>query len=309
MTSENETSRILIVDDDEISSEVLNSVLRDEYDIIFANCGQQALDLAKQCLPDLVLLDVVMPTMNGYEVCEYLKADNSTASIPVIFITGQNNTQAEIRGLQAGAIDYVTKPFNPLMVKVRVRNHIELQRARNYLKHLAVTDSLTDLANRRCFDEVLKTEFCRSSRLQHPLSLIMLDVDHFKNFNDAYGHVMGDSCLKQIAYTIRGSLNRPADFVARYGGEEFACVLPNTDLRGAVAIAEKIRTNIEQLNIPHKNSTAADYVTISLGVFTIVDYSKSFLSEMVAKADRLLYRAKENGRNQVCFKPIRDHVD
>lgn len=309
MMPHNKTSLILIVDDDEINIEMLHSVLGDEYDIIFATDGQEALDLAKERQPDLVLLDVVMPAMNGYEVCEYLKADNNTASIPVIFITGQNDIQAEIRGLQAGAIDYVTKPFNPLIIKVRIRNHIELQRTRNYLKHLAITDSLTDLANRRYFDEVLKNEFNRAARLEHPLSLIMLDIDFFKSFNDGYGHVAGDSCLKQVAYTIRACLQRPADFVARYGGEEFACILPNTDLEGAVAIAEKIRSSIENLNIPHRNSNTADYITISLGVFTVTDYSKNLPAEIVAEADKMLYKAKENGRNQVCFNEIANHAD
>lgn len=301
MMTDNKTSLILIVDDDLINIEILNAVLEDEYDIIFASGGQQALELAKKHQPDLILLDVLMPVMDGYEVCEYLKADSRTATIPVIFITGLNDMQAEIKGLQVGAIDYVTKPINPPIVQMRVRNHIELQRARNSLKHLAITDSLTDLSNRRHFDEVLQNEFNRLSRLSHPLSLIMLDVDFFKKFNDNYGHVMGDSCLKQVAYTIRGSLHRSADFAARYGGEEFACILPNTDLTGAFAIAEQIRINIENLNIPHRNSPIADHITASLGVFTISTYSETYPGEIVAKADRQLYQAKESGRNRVCF--------
>ena len=307
--SNNEASLILIVDDDLINIEILNAVLEDEYDIIFATKGKQAIDLAKKYQPDLILLDVIMPEMDGYAVCEYLKADNKTSCIPVIFITGLSDMDAEIKGLQVGAIDYVAKPINPPIVQMRVRNHIELQRARKSLKHLSITDALTDLANRRHFDEVLQNEFNRLSRLHHPLSLVMLDVDFFKKFNDGYGHLIGDNCLKQVAYTIRGSLQRPADFAARYGGEEFSCILPNTDSKGAAAIAEKIRTNIEQLDIPHRNSPIADHVTVSLGVFTVYTYSRTCPSEIVAKADQQLYRAKETGRNKICFAEMPGNDD
>lgn len=307
--SNTETSLILIVDDNLINIEILNAVLEDEYDIIFATTGRQALDLAKKYQPDLILLDVIMPGMDGYDVCEYLKIDKKTANIPVIFITGLSDMEAEIKGLQVGAIDYVTKPINPPVVQMRVHNHIELQRARNSLKHLSITDGLTDLSNRRHFDEVLQNEFNRLSRLHHPLSVVMLDVDFFKKFNDGYGHLLGDRCLKQVASTIRGSLQRPADFAARYGGEEFACILPNTDSKGAIAIADKIRINIENLNIPHRNSPVADHVTISLGVFTVSAYSQICPSEIVAKADQLLYQAKENGRNQICYGEMVKNAD
>lgn len=304
----NNKSLVLIVDDDVINLEILKAALENEYEIIFATSGKQALELAKKCLPDLILLDVIMPVMNGYEVCESLKADDSTTSIPVIFITGlKNDMQAEIRGLEVGAIDYITKPINPPIVQMRVRNHIELQRARNHLKHLAVTDSLTDLANRRHFDEVLQQEFNRMSRLRHPLSLIMLDVDFFKKFNDTYGHLEGDNCLKQVAYTIRGSLHRPADFAARYGGEEFACILPDTDLKGALAIAEQVRCNIDNLNIPHQNSGVSDHVTASLGVFTVSEYAKTCPTEILSWADQQLYHAKATGRNRICFNEIMEY--
>jgi diguanylate cyclase (GGDEF)-like protein len=247
--------------------------------------------------------------MDGFEVCKQLKENSGTASIPVIFITGLNDTQAEVKGLQVGAIDYVTKPINPPIVQMRVRNHIELQRARNHLKRLAVTDGLTDLANRRRFDEVLQNELNRHSRLQSPLSLIMLDVDFFKNFNDGYGHVVGDNCLKQVAYTIRNTLHRPADFAARYGGEEFSCILPDTDQSGAIIIAEKIRNNIENLNIPHRNSLISDYVTASLGVLTVPACSRTSPGEIVALTDRQLYLAKEKGRNQICFSEMPQNED
>jgi diguanylate cyclase (GGDEF)-like protein len=295
----NETSLILIVDDEPIYIEALNEVLEEKYDVIFATSGPQAIELAKKSHPDLVLLDVMMPQMDGYEVCHRLKGDLSTAGIPVIFITGLNDMEAEVKGLEVGAIDYITKPISPPIVQMRVHNHIELKRARDSLTRLAVTDSLTDLANRRRFDEVLQSESSRLFRLEQPLSLIMLDVDFFKKFNDTYGHVIGDSCLQQVAYTIRGSLHRPADLAARYGGEEFACILPNTDKEGAITIAERVRANVEALNIPHQTSAIADHVTISLGVITINPVSNICLSEIIKQADNYLYLAKQNGRNQV----------
>jgi diguanylate cyclase (GGDEF)-like protein len=302
-----DTSLILIVDDDLPNIEIMNAALENDYEIIFATNGKQAIEIAKKYQPDLILLDVMMPVMNGYKVCEYLKANPNTSSIPIIFVTAlKDDMQAEIKGLQAGAIDYITKPINPPVVQMRVRNHIELQNARKKLRHLAVTDSLTDLSNRRHFDEILQSELNRLSRLHHPLSLIMLDVDFFKNFNDIYGHVVGDSCLKRVACTIKESLHRVADFPARYGGEEFACILPNTELIGAVAIAEQIRVNIENLKIPHQGSTISQYVTASLGVFTIAGYFKS-MSEIIELADKQLYKAKENGRNQISFEELLKH--
>jgi diguanylate cyclase (GGDEF)-like protein len=172
-----------------------------------------------------------------------------------------------------------------------------------------VTDGLTDLSNRRHFDEVLQNEFNRLSRAGHPLSLIMLDVDFFKNFNDSYGHVLGDNCLKEVAYTLRGSLHRPMDFAARYGGEEFACILPDTEHKGAIVIAEQIRLNIENLKIPHRKSTVADHITVSIGVFTVFSYSKTCPSEILTRADQQLYRAKQGGRNRICFNEIPTNED
>lgn len=308
--TENEKSLILIVDDDLINIDILKAVLNHEYNIVIAMRGQQALELAKKHHPDLILLDVIMPRMSGYQVCEQLKADEVTTNIPIIFITSLNDTQAEIKGLQAGAIDYVTKPINPPILQMRVRNHIELQKARKILKHLSITDGLTDLANRRHFDEVLQNELNRQSRLNHPLSLIMLDVDCFKNFNDSYGHVQGDICLKQIAHTIRGCLHRMSDFVARYGGEEFACILSNTNQKNAVIMAERVRYAIENLNIPHCSSHVSEFVTVSVGVLTVLStHSKADANEIITLADKQLYLAKEKGRNQIFFDKLPANAD
>lgn len=295
---------VLVIDDDQANIEVLNEILEADYEVLFATNGLQALELARTTQPDLILLDIIMPGIDGFEVCERLKGDKCTSNIPVIFVTELNNIQAEIEGLKVGAIDYISKPISPPVVQMRVRNHIELKRARDSLAQLAVTDSLTGIANRRRFDEVLQLECERLSRLQKPLSLIMIDIDHFKNFNDVYGHVIGDKCLVQVAHAIKDNLMRPADLAARYGGEEFACILPHTDQNGAVAIAERIRMAVENLTIPNHPTQDVNNVTISLGVISGVFGTQFHLTEIIRLADQELYQAKIKGRNRVCCNQI-----
>ncbi|HUF29184.1 MAG TPA: diguanylate cyclase [Gemmatimonadaceae bacterium] len=294
-----EGGRILVVDDDVANIEVLNEVLGSSYEVFFATRGAQAIEIARAALPDLVLLDVLMPEMNGYELCSRLRADPLTASIPVIFITGLGDVDAEIRGLEVGAVDYVTKPISPPLVRLRVRNQIELKRSRDRMEKLAETDGLTGLANRRAFDRVLGVEFRRLRRSGAPLSLILLDVDHFKLFNDHYGHVAGDDCLRSVAGVIGSAIARAADVAARYGGEEFGVVLPETSHEGAVLVAEKIRRAIVDACIPHETSPVASVVTASLGVVSVACAGLSAPPEVVAIADEQLYRAKSMGRNQI----------
>ncbi len=290
---------ILVVDDETINIELLADLLEDDYDVSFATGGEQALALAAGDRPDLILLDVLMPGMDGYDVCARLKQDVATAGIPVIFITALGDTEAETRGLDLGAVDYVTKPISPAIVRARIRNHIELKRARDTLARLATTDGLTGLANRRSFDDRLAAEHRRLSRGGGELSLILLDIDHFKLFNDTYGHLAGDDCLRQVGRALQGVVRRPADLAARYGGEEFACILPETDAAGVLAIAEQVRTAIAGLNIPHAASRTSDHVTASLGVVTVVCTPEQPVGDIVAAADAGLYRAKETGRNRV----------
>jgi diguanylate cyclase (GGDEF)-like protein len=294
-----EGGRILVVDDDRANIEVLSVVLGSGYELFFATRGAEAIEIARAALPDLVLLDVMMPEMNGYELCARLRTDPMTASIPVIFITGLGDVDAEIRGLEVGAVDYVTKPISPPLVRLRVRNQLELKRARDTLERLAETDGLTGLANRRAFDRVLEIEFRRLHRSGAPLSLILLDVDHFKLFNDQYGHVAGDDCLRSIAGIIGSAITRAADVAARYGGEEFGVVLPETPHDGAVLVAERIRRAIVDACIPHETSPVASVVTASLGVATVACAGLSAPPEVVAIADEQLYRAKSTGRNQI----------
>ena len=267
MTGERQP-RILLVDDEPGSIELLAGIFGDEYEILFATEGEKAVGLALTEEPDVILLDVMMPGIDGYEVCRRLKAEERTADIPVIFITACGDLEAESRGLESGAMDYIHKPFTSSVVKVRTSNQIELKRAREALTRLSITDGLTQLANRRRFDEVIRREHARLARSDGQLSLLMLDLDHFKGYNDTYGHLQGDDCLRRVAAVIGGVIRRPADLAARYGGEEFVCILPETTHEGAVRIAEKIRRNVEELAIPHGNSGVTDHVTVSLGVIT-----------------------------------------
>ena len=295
-----ERGRILIVDDAAANIRVLGESLRSEHEIIVATNGPDTLRLASsRPPPDLILLDIMMPEMDGYEVCLQLKASPDTVDIPVIFITAMNGVEDETRGLELGAVDYIRKPFNTAIVQARVRTHLELKRHRDMLAHLAQLDGLTGIANRRRFDEILDTEWRRATREPSELSLIMIDIDHFKQFNDHYGHLAGDDCIKQVASCMSRTATRAGDFVARYGGEEFACILPGTPSEAVVALAEKLRSNIGALMIPHAASSVADHVTVSQGVATLLCTNEGTPSDLVQHADQALYRAKDAGRDQI----------
>jgi diguanylate cyclase (GGDEF)-like protein len=296
--------KILIVDDAPINIQVLNEALRDRYRIFFATSGEDALKLVATTLPDLILLDVMMPDMDGYEVCRRLKADPLLQGIPVIFVSAMTQQEDETIGLELGAVDYITKPFSPAIVQLRVRNQLELKRQRDLLERLAMVDGLTGLPNRRAFDDLFEREWRRASRNRSAVSLLMLDIDHFKAYNDAYGHLVGDDCLKQVAIALAQALVRPADFVARFGGEEFVCVLPETDGDGALVMAEKLRQAVEQLQIPHRMSPTTDRVTISCGVATQMPDTDRDSAALVGMADEQLYRAKHAGRNRICHQGI-----
>lgn len=295
--------KILIVDDAIINIQVLNELLKGEYRIFFATRGSEALDIATTALPDLILLDVMMPDMDGYDICRKLKADPLLKEIPVIFITAMSQEQDEVLGLELGAVDYITKPFNLSLVRLRVRNQLELKRQRDILERLSLMDGLTGLPNRRAFDECFDREWRRAWRKGWDLSLIMLDIDYFKAYNDTYGHIAGDDCLKRIGSALAATLGRGGDFIARYGGEEFICVLPNTDTRGAAAMGEKLRAMVEELQIPHQSSSISPTVTISLGVAHVTPDRGVTPESLVEQADAMLYHAKRDGRNRVASLP------
>ncbi|MDH4100872.1 MAG: PleD family two-component system response regulator [Nitrospirota bacterium] len=295
---------VLIVDDIVANLEVLAEVLGDDFEVLVATNGNDALKIAEEQSPDLVLLDIMMPDLDGYETCIRLKENRHTRQIPVIFVTALDREVDEARGLEVGAIDYITKPFSPPIVKARVKNHLELKHQRDILENLAFIDGLTGISNRRQFDRRIEEEWRRASRNGELLSLILIDIDFFKKYNDHYGHLAGDDCLKQVAETLASSLKRPGDAVARYGGEEFACILPQTDAEGVNKLAETLRQAVANLRIPHAASTVTDHVTLSLGVATCSPTPATSPESLVTAADKMLYMAKEEGRNRaVGYRP------
>jgi diguanylate cyclase (GGDEF)-like protein len=291
---------IMVVDDNPANLKIIGAIIKElGVKIVFAQSGEQVFHYIKKGLPDLILLDIMMPKMDGYAVCQLLKREPRTRDIPIIFLTALGDVEDETKGLDMGAVDFITKPTKPAIVRARVRTQLRLKRKTDLLERLAFIDGLTEILNRRRFDEVLNSEWHRAIREVTTLSLIMIDIDCFKNYNDHYGHTAGDDCLRQVAQTLKGAIKRPGDNIARYGGEEFAAILPSTDLTSALAIAETMRHHVESLKISHKHNNAADFVTISAGVASASPQQSNDSSTLIEQADQNLYRAKEKGRNQV----------
>ena len=292
-------ARLLVVDDQPINIQVMNQIFAEQYQVFMATSGQQALDFCHRTPPDLVLLDIVMPGMDGYEVCTALKAAPDTCDIPVIFVTAHTDATQETRGLEVGAVDFISKPVNPAVVRARVKTQLILKCQSDLMRRLVFLDGLTGVFNRRYFDQQLATEMARALRAQKPLALIMLDVDFFKRFNDHYGHQAGDDCLRQVAQTLKASLRRPADLVARYGGEEFACVLPETEFEQAMTMARELEADVRQKAIAHIHSDVAPVITVSLGVAGFTASASGDATALLALADAQLYLAKASGRGCV----------
>ena len=290
---------LLIVDDEKQNRLLLTELFGTTYKIIQAKNGVQALEKARQHRPDLILLDVLMPEMDGMGVLRELKRDDATRLIPVIFITALSSATDEENGLNLGAVDYISKPFHPPIVRVRVRNQLQLVHQQRLLEQLASLDGLTGIPNRRQFDATLLKEWHRCQRNQQPLSLIVADVDFFKKYNDALGHAAGDRVLQEVAATLRQAARRPGDLVARYGGEEFVLLLPETNATGAQALAEGLQQLLHSKALPHPDSSLGPWLTMSMGGNTIVPSTTALDPEFFALADAALYRAKHQGRNQV----------
>jgi diguanylate cyclase (GGDEF)-like protein len=290
---------VLIVDDENPNIMALTHILGPEYTVYQVKNGQETVETAEKYLPDVILLDVIMPEIDGYSVIKELKNNEKTRDIPVIIVAGQKNVDDEEKGLALGASDYIIKPFSPAIVRMRVRNQIKLLNQLRMIELLSLLDQLTSIPNRRGLDNRMDMEWIRAIRENTSLSFLLMDVDNFKSYNDNFGHQQGDRVLQSVAKTIAQSLSRPGDYAARWGGEEFAVLLPNTDLSGALIIAEKIRNNISSMGISCMDGEETK-VTISIGVNTKIPQRANSLTEFIADADKALYRAKENGKNRVC---------
>lgn len=308
---------LLLVDDDPLAIQVLKQALPGYGDICFATSGQQAIaHLARQPV-DLVLLDAQMPNMDGYATCRAIKAEYP--DIPVIFVTASTSPESEVHALDSGAVDFITKPINPPVVRARVSTQLQLKQQADQLRALVKSDPLTGIANRRALDEHAALEWRRAQRNNKLIAVLMIDIDFFKAYNDHYGHIEGDHCLRRVATTIDTLISRPADLTARFGGEEFAVLLPESSGPQALRVAEKIRQSIESLNIPHARSPTSSRVTVSIGVAVGMprfpaekpeqpgepdltkggSYQPQHLEALFNLADAALYEAKQSGRNRV----------
>lgn len=288
-------AKVLVVEDNETNVSILLELLK-EYDLMVARDGATAMELIEHERPDVVLLDIVMPGMDGYEVCTRLKADPAVADIPILFITGQTDEQSILRGFDVGASDYVTKPFRSKELLARVRIQVEYKAALEKLRRMAVTDALTGVLNRRAFF----AEGARAIRLagvrREPLAVLMLDIDHFKQVNDGFGHPVGDEVLRRFARVGRECLG-PRDIIGRLGGEEFAVLAQGRGDDAAFALAEELRLAVEAVRLETERGPMG--VTVSIGV-TDSSVVGDDLDALLRQADAHLYRAKQLGRNRVC---------
>jgi diguanylate cyclase (GGDEF)-like protein len=293
---------MLIVDDTVENLQLLSGLLAMDYIVKVATNGERALEIANSAKElDLILLDIMMPEMDGYEVCRRLKSNTITSEIPLIFVSANNEVEDQMKGFNLGAVDYIVKPFELPLIKARIKTHIQLRQKTKMLEELAMIDGLTGIANRRRFDEVYKSEFSRAARNNKSLSLLMIDIDYFKFYNDGYGHGAGDECLVKVASQLHETLTRTSDFVGRYGGEEFVIILPDIDAQGAIIVAQKLKENVEMLKILHEYSKVSRHITISIGCASITPRSDSNSADLLKLADEQLYKAKETGRNRVSY--------
>lgn len=295
-----EKARILIVDDEPINIHVLSNALNDTYNLFAVTSGREAIAFCMTHAPDLVLMDMDMPDINGVEACKTLKEKSETHDIPIVFVTGHGDSDAEDKCWEAGGVDFLTKPVNANTLNHRIKSHLALKELTDELRRMAYQDGLTQVSNRRYFDEYLLRQQKLSQRSGSFFALLMFDIDFFKSYNDHYGHLAGDDCLRLVAKVLKQSVERPGDFVARFGGEEFAVVLPETDIAGAILVATKLLANVRELGIKHKGSPF-DVVTGSIGI-AASDGSKKTLQELIDTADRRLYVAKTSGRDQFISK-------
>lgn len=292
--------KVLIVDDSVVQAAQLKSILDDEYDITIAQTAEDGLRLASSEDFSLILLDVVMPGMDGFTLLKKLKEEIVTQNIPVILITSLSDALNEQHGLVLGAVDYIVKPFNSLIVQARVNTHIKLYQYRRQIEQQSMTDQMTGIANRRRYEQYSLTKWNEAIRLHVPFSICMFDIDRFKVYNDTFGHPAGDKVIASVAQTAAAHLQRSTDFLARYGGEEFVALSMGDRSEQIFAHLKKIRQAVEDLHIPHDPSVSP-WVTVSIGGVTVVPEMGSSYDFYLKIADTMLYDAKKKGRNRVVW--------
>ena len=296
---------ILVVDDMTTTILLIHDLLKDTYEVKIAKSGTKALEILNAPNDiDLILLDVEMPDINGYEVCKILKNNEQTKNIPVIFVTARNSEEDEEYGLNLGAIDYITKPFNNAIVKLRIKNYLNLKIKNDMLEKLSMYDGLTNIRNRRFFDETFEKTFSEIKRDKKSLAVLMIDIDFFKPYNDNYGHGQGDETLRKVAKALEKTIKRASDFVARYGGEEFVILLKDINKDGVEAVANNLLNAIRELKITHEFSKIENYVTVSIGVSYYNSSSDITKLELLLKADETLYNVKNSGRNNFAILEV-----
>ncbi len=335
-----ENAEILVVDDTPINLHLLSRILSKlGANLRKVSCGEDALQVIQQRVPDIILLDICMPGMDGFEVCRHLKASSLTQDVPVIFITALTELSDKLKAFEVGGIDYITKPFHNQEVLARVRSHLMIQQLQKQLQiqnqylqteiqerqqtqaalqaanakldkvnkkleFLATHDELTQLANRRHFNDYLHRTWRQMLREKQPLTLILCDIDYFKRYNDTYGHAAGDTCLSRVSTALHQAIQRPFDLAARYGGEEFALILPATNAIGGMHVAERIQQLVKALDIPHVASGASQTVSLSIGVTAAVPDPSGAPEHLLGTVDKALYHAKENGRDRITFRVL-----
>ena len=289
--------RVLVADDEAANVLLVTHALKGEYEVVTASTGAAVLERAAAGDIDLILLDIVMPGLDGFEICQRLKDSTQTATIPVVFVTGLEHIADEAHGFDVGAVDYITKPIRPSIVKARVRTHVELKRARDLLEQLASLDPLTGIANRRRFDGALEEEWRRTARAGRWLSVAIVDVDNFKRFNDRYGHQAGDERLRAIAAALTRSARRAGDLVARYGGEEFGLILPEVEPSMMHGVLRGLLASVATASAESAAARSFDLVTVSAGAVSVIPERDTTAEGALTGADRLLYEAKAAGRD------------
>lgn len=296
---------ILVVDDMTTTLLLLHDLLKDTYEVKIAKSGTKALEILESPNDiDLILLDIEMPDINGYDVCKRIKNNETIKNIPIIFITGRTSQEDEEYGLNLGAIDYITKPFNKAIVKLRIKNYLDLKIKNDMLEKLSMYDGLTNIRNRRFFDETFEKTFNEIKRDKKSLAVLMIDIDFFKSYNDNYGHGQGDETLRKVAKALEKTIKRASDFVARYGGEEFVILLKGINKDGVETVANNLLNAVRELKITHEFSKIENYVTVSIGVSYYNSSSDITKLELLLKADETLYNVKNSGRNNFAILEV-----